>query len=162
MVKLKKDVYLGGEIRYNFLHDDKASKNDKLEESNIGIGYFTKTSDMSLYTTEKATLGNFALFTTISPSLAFGALCVSHLHQNSSSFSNGNQLYKHNNITIGCKYLVDDFTQLAVKIDTKAMLGISFLQRLNKVAKLNIATEIDCKDLASDSHKFGLGITLGF
>ena len=162
MIKLRKDLYLGGEIKYNFLNEDKASKHDKLEESNVGIGYFTKNTDMSLYTTERATLANFALYTTISPSLAFGALCVSHLHQNSSSLANSNQLYKYNSITIGCKYLVDDFTQFGVKIDTKAMLGISFLQRLNKVAKLNIATEIDCKDLGSDSHKFGLGVILGF
>ena len=64
--EIKKDVYLGGEIRHN-LHDDKASKNDKLEESNIGIGYFTKTSDMSLYDRK----GNLRKFCLIYYNIAF-------------------------------------------------------------------------------------------
>lgn len=63
-------------------------------------------------------------------------------------------------MTIGGSYKTDLTTRLSAKLSSLALLSVAYSQNLSPFANLLISAEVDTKDWASDSHRFGLGLTL--
>lgn len=63
-------------------------------------------------------------------------------------------------LTMGGSYKIDPSTTVAGKISSAGTLGLAYKQNVTPVATLLLAAEVDTKDWASDTHKFGIGVTL--
>jgi hypothetical protein len=62
----------------------------------------------------------------------------------------------------GGNYKTSSTTELQARADCCGKLGANVTTKLNGAAKLNLAAEVDLKDLASDNHKFGASLSFGF
>jgi hypothetical protein len=63
-------------------------------------------------------------------------------------------------LVLGGSYKPDKDTTLSGKMTSTALIALAYSQKLSSFAKLLISAEVDAKDWASDTHKFGLGLTL--
>ncbi len=55
---------------------------------------------------------------------------------------------------------MDDKSYVKVKLDTNALLSLSYNQQLNNVVKMTACAEVDVSNWSADSHKFGFGLTV--
>jgi xylose isomerase len=55
-------------------------------------------------------------------------------------------------------YRLEEKSIVKAKIDSNAIVGASFQHELNSSVKLTLCAEVDAKDWAADSHKFGIGL----
>jgi hypothetical protein len=44
------------------------------------------------------------------------------------------------------------------KVDSNAIVSASFQHDLSKFVRMTLCAEVDVKDWAADSHKFGIGL----
>jgi hypothetical protein len=63
-------------------------------------------------------------------------------------------------MTIGGAFKPDNTTRVSAKVSSSALVSVAYSQQLTPFSTLLLASEVDAKDWASDSHKFGIGLTL--
>lgn len=54
---------------------------------------------------------------------------------------------------------MDDLSTLKTKVDSNAIVSSSFNHRLSSFVQMTLCAEVDVKDWAAESHKFGIGLT---
>jgi len=64
-------------------------------------------------------------------------------------------------LTVAGTYKLDDATSFAGKVDSKGIVTASHTQILRPFVKLMTSAQVDTKNFAGDSHKFGLQLILG-
>ncbi|TYZ62043.1 hypothetical protein PybrP1_004634, partial [[Pythium] brassicae (nom. inval.)] len=66
-----------------------------------------------------------------------------------------------NSLTIGGRYKVDADTTYAGKINSEGFVSLASIQKIRPFVTLTTSVHVDAKNFEGDSHKFGLGLTLG-
>lgn len=66
-----------------------------------------------------------------------------------------------NTLTVGGRYKVDSETTYAGKIDSNGFVSLASIQQIRPYVSLTTSVHVDAKNFEGDSHKFGLGLTLG-
>lgn len=140
-----KAMKLGGEIVVNTRLEEKDSS-PELADVNVGISYDGPGWNLTGKTMDS--LGTFRL---------------SYTHDVSNKLTMASQLdYRikgsSQKLSVGSRYLLDD-SVVKAKIDSNAIFASSFTHQLSKFVKMTMCAEVDIKDWAADSHKFGVGLT---
>ncbi len=60
----------------------------------------------------------------------------------------------------GGSYKVDADATFHATADSSAVVSVAYKQKLNSTAALSVSGQVNAADLGSDSHKFGLTLTL--
>jgi len=63
-------------------------------------------------------------------------------------------------LSLGALYRFDEKSHLRTKIDSNAIFSLAFSQQLSPRVNFTLAGEVDTKDWAADSHKFGMALKL--
>lgn len=66
-----------------------------------------------------------------------------------------------NTLVVGGRYKVDNDTTYCGKINSEGFLSLASIQRVRPYVTLTTSVHVDAKNFEGDSHKFGLGLTLG-
>lgn len=66
-----------------------------------------------------------------------------------------------NTLVVGGRYKVDADTTYIGKIDSDGFLSLASIQKVRPYVALTTSVHVDAKNFEGDSHKFGLGLTLG-
>ncbi|KAI9895710.1 hypothetical protein PsorP6_019615 [Peronosclerospora sorghi] len=66
-----------------------------------------------------------------------------------------------NTLVVGGRYKVDSDTTYCGKIDSEGFLSFSSIQKVRPYVTLSTSVHVDAKNFEGDTHKFGLGLTLG-
>ncbi|CAI5710701.1 unnamed protein product [Peronospora effusa] len=66
-----------------------------------------------------------------------------------------------NTLVVGGRYKADNDTTYCGKIDSEGFLSLASIQRVRPYVTLTTSVHVDAKNFEGDSHKFGLGLTLG-
>jgi len=117
---------------------------------NAAIGYFRPVWNVSLFTTNKVSQLHFQVLHKVNASVNLGY-----------KFDYGLKVASQK-LTVACLYNIDKTSAITTKIDTSAFFSVAFSQQLSSRADLNISTEVDTRNLGSESHKFGLFLNLHF
>jgi voltage-dependent anion channel protein 2 len=139
----KQDSFLvGGQAAFNI---DKSA----LTEHNVGVSFVG---------------GDFA--TSVVTKKNFGALSASFHHKLSSHTIYAAVLdydlkSASNSLNIGGRYKVDADTTYAGKINSEGFVSLASIQKIRPYVTLTTSVHVDAKNFEGDSHKFGLGLTLG-
>ena len=99
---------------------------------------------MGLYTTKKASILNLGIFNQVNDKYKIALAADYALDKNAQS------------LTMGVNYQIDSFTTIAGKIDSNSILSLGFAQKLNKSINLSFSSQVDMKEWAGDSHRFGM------
>lgn len=86
-----------------------------------------------------------------------------NLHQNYSKDVQLATEYNHSAklLTLGGLYKLDGSTKLQGKLNSKGVVSANAIQVIGQGVKLISSVELDAKNFAGDSHKFGLQLILG-
>lgn len=63
---------------------------------------------------------------------------------------------KAQTLTFGGLYKLDKYTTLQGKVESSGVVSMNAIQKVSKNLKMIVSTSVNAKDLAADSHKFGL------
>lgn len=66
-----------------------------------------------------------------------------------------------NALTVGGRYTPDSQTTYCGKINSDGFMSLALIQKMTPVVALTTSAHIDVKNIEGESHKFGLGLTLG-
>lgn len=66
-----------------------------------------------------------------------------------------------NALTVGGRYSPDKQTTYCGKINSDGFMSLALIQKITPVVALTTSAHIDVKNIEGESHKFGLGLTLG-
>lgn len=66
-----------------------------------------------------------------------------------------------NALTVGGRYAPDKQTTYCGKINSDGFMSLALIQKITPVVALTTSAHIDVKNIEGESHKFGLGLTLG-
>uniref|UniRef100_M4C016 Voltage-dependent anion-selective channel protein n=1 Tax=Hyaloperonospora arabidopsidis (strain Emoy2) TaxID=559515 RepID=M4C016_HYAAE len=66
-----------------------------------------------------------------------------------------------NSLVVGGRYKADHDTTYCGKINSEGFLSLATIQRVRPYVTLTTSVHVDAKNFEGDSHKFGLGLTLG-
>ncbi|RZF36042.1 hypothetical protein LSTR_LSTR005858 [Laodelphax striatellus] len=64
-------------------------------------------------------------------------------------------------VAMGVKYTQEEY-KLRCKVDSKAIIGLSFDTKVNETTSLNLCTLIEGNDIFHGKHKIGFGLLIGF
>lgn len=142
-----KGLLAGVEATYNTQLDEKDQKPEFLDY-NFGVGLEGKGWETSLRSFNKVSSLQFALFNKVKPSVTVGVTLDYQFDKNTQG------------MTIGGAFKPDNTTRVSAKVSSSALVSVAYSQQLTPFSTLLIASEVDAKDWASDSHKFGIGLTL--
>lgn len=135
---------VGGEARYSTGFDS-SEGSAALVDYNMCLGYNGGDFTAALTTKKKAS-----------------ALTAS-VHQNYSKDVQLATEYNHSakTLTVGGLYKLDGTTKLQGKMNSKGIVSANAIQVVSPGVKLISSVELDAKNFAGDSHKFGLQLVLG-
>lgn len=68
---------------------------------------------------------------------------------------------QNNSLVVGSRYSTDPATKFASKVDSEGLVSLSCIQKVRPAVTLTTSAHVDVKNLEGDSHKFGIGLTLG-
>ncbi|KAE9026759.1 hypothetical protein PF010_g1963 [Phytophthora fragariae] len=66
-----------------------------------------------------------------------------------------------NTLAVGGRYKADADTTYCGKINSEGFLSLASIQKVRPYVTLTTSVHVDAKNFEGDSHKFGLGLTLG-
>mmetsp|Transcript_16042 Transcript_16042/g.18151 ORF Transcript_16042/g.18151 Transcript_16042/m.18151 type:complete len:279 (+) Transcript_16042:201-1037(+) len=134
----------GGELKYNTAFDNKDAK-ASLEDYNAAVAYKGADYTASLSTKKKASQYNVAVHHKVSKGVEVAT-----------TYAHSSKL-----LTIGGIYKFDDATKFQGKIDSKGTVSANVIQQVRPKVKLIASAQVDAKNFAQDTHKFGLQLVLG-
>lgn len=140
-------VLAGFQATYNTQLDEKDQKPEFIDY-NVGLAKMNKSWEASVRSYNKVSNLQFSLLSRVNPQVTFGAQLDYQVDKNTQG------------MTIGGCFRPDRDTRMSAKISSLALLSVAYAQNLSPFAHLLLSAEVDAKDWASDSHKFGLGLTL--
>lgn len=143
----KRGLLAGFQATYNTQLDEKDQKPEFLDY-NVGLAKVNTSWEASVRSYHKMSNLQFSLLSRVNPQVTFGAQLDYQVDKNTQG------------MTIGGCFRPEADIRLSAKMSSTALLSIAYAQNLNKFAHLLLSAEVDAKDWASDSHKFGLGLTL--
>ncbi|RLN13929.1 hypothetical protein BBJ28_00011133 [Nothophytophthora sp. Chile5] len=133
---------VGGQTAFNV---DKSA----IVQHNVGVSY-TGTD----YVTALVTKKNFAaLQASFHHHLSHNTVYAATLDYDLKSASN--------TLLVGGRYKADADTTYCGKIDSEGFLSLASIQKVRPYVTLTTSVHVDAKNFEGDSHKFGLGLTLG-
>ncbi|GBG31026.1 Voltage-dependent anion-selective channel [Hondaea fermentalgiana] len=135
---------LGGEIRYNTGFDS-TDGSPSVVDYNAALSYHG--GDFVAALTSKKKLSDLTF----------------NLHQRYSKDIALATTYNHSSklLTVGGIYKLDMATVLQGKLNSKGIVSANAIQMVSPGVKLITSVEVDAKNFAGDSHKFGLQLLLG-
>lgn len=139
---------LGGQVKYNTEFDDSES-GAKVEDYNGALSYVASDFTASLSTSKKASVYGVSIHHNVSRST-----------QVATQFDfNSKDAGKV--LTVGGIYSVDSDTKVQGKIDSNGIVSSNWIQNVRPQVQLIASAQVDAKNFAGDSHKFGLQLILG-
>lgn len=138
------DFLVGGEIRYATGFDSN-NGSPSVVDYNAALSYAAGDFTAALTTKKKAT-----------------NVTVS-VHQQYSKTTSLATTYNHKSklLTVGGLYKLDGSTTLQGKVGSNGVVSANAIQKLSPAVKLISSVEVDAKNFAADSHRFGLQLVLG-
>mmetsp|Transcript_22651 Transcript_22651/g.44444 ORF Transcript_22651/g.44444 Transcript_22651/m.44444 type:complete len:281 (-) Transcript_22651:81-923(-) len=135
---------VGGEVRYNTGFDS-TDGSPSVVDYNAAVAYHGGDFVASLSTKKKLSNVTF------------------NLHQRYSKDVELATTYNHSSklLTVGGIYKLDAATLLQGKINSNGIASANAIQAISPGVKLISSVEVDAKNFAGDSHKFGLQLILG-
>jgi voltage-dependent anion channel protein 2 len=133
---------VGGQAAFNV---DKTS----VTEHNVGISYVGGDFSSSLVTKKNFNVLSASFHHKISKDTIYAAVLDYDLKTAS------------NTLNVGGRYKADADTTYAGKIDSEGFISLASIQKVRPYVSLTTSVQIDAKNFEGDSHKFGLGLTLG-
>jgi len=137
-------VKLGGEVVVNTRLEEKDAP--ELMDVNVGASYDGPGWNLTGKTMDSLGTLRLAYTHAVSPKLTLASQLDYRIKGSSQKLS------------VGSRYLLDE-SVIKTKIDSNAILAGSFTHPLSKFFKMTLCAEVDIKDWAADSHKFGVGLT---
>ena len=134
-------------MKYNTMFDDKGSPT--LEDYNALLGYSEGDYVVSLKSAKK--LSAFSLGVHYDHDLKTKVAVQVDLAPKSGAKT----------ITAGGSYVVDSETTVQGKVDSNAIVSANLIQKVSKQVKVVASAQVDSRNFAADSHKFGLQLVLG-
>ena len=64
-------------------------------------------------------------------------------------------------LTVGATYRANSETSYAGKVNSDGIVSANVIQIINPTVKLIASAQVDARNFAGDSHKFGLQLILG-
>ncbi len=134
----------GGEVRYNTGFDSSDGKPSVADYNGV-LGYKAGDLTASLQTKSKASDATLSI------------------HQQYSKDTELATTYNHKSklITVGGIYKLDGSTTFQGKVGSNGIVSANAIQKVSPGVKLISSVEVDAKNFAADSHKFGLQLILG-
>mmetsp|Transcript_7552 Transcript_7552/g.12181 ORF Transcript_7552/g.12181 Transcript_7552/m.12181 type:complete len:280 (-) Transcript_7552:83-922(-) len=134
---------VGGEARYCTAFDSNGSPS--LTDYNAAVGYNGGDYCVAVSTKKKA------------------SDCTLSVHQNYSKDTKIATTYNHRSklLTVGAIYTHDSTTKFQGKVTSTGVVSANAIQTIAAGVKLISSVEVDAKNFAGDSHKFGLQLILG-
>ncbi|TDH67855.1 uncharacterized protein CCR75_007443 [Bremia lactucae] len=138
----QKGFAAGGQAAFNL---DKSS----VVQHNVGVSYTGADYETTLVTKK-----NFAaLQASFHHHLSHHTVYAATLDYDLKSASNS--------LVVGGRYKVDTNTTYCGKINSEGFLSLASILRVRPHVTLTTCVHVDAKNFEGDSHKFGLGLTLG-
>ena len=66
-----------------------------------------------------------------------------------------------NSLTVGGRYKSDAETTFCGKVNSEGIVTLACVQKLKPMVTMTTTAQIDAKNIEGESHKFGMGLTLG-
>jgi len=135
---------IGGEVRYNTGFDS-TDGSPSVVDYNAALSY--DGGDFIAALTTKKKLSNV----------------TASVHQKYSKDVELATTYTHSSkmLTVGGIYTLDASTKLQGKLNSNGVVSANAIQNISPAVKIISSVEVDAKNFASDSHKFGLQLILG-
>jgi voltage-dependent anion channel protein 2 len=121
-----------------------------LSDRNVGISYAGK--DFSASVVSKKSLSSVMASFDHKPSTG-SFIYAAQLEHDIKSQSHA--------LTVGGRYKPDSETTFCGKVNSDGLVSLAFIQKVRPFVSLTTSALIDVKNIEGDSHKFGLGLTLG-
>lgn len=138
---------LGGEIKYNTDFDGEAG-GASVQDYNGAVAYNGSDFTASLTTKKKASAYSLAYHHAVSADTTVAT-----------QFDFSTSAAK--TLTVGGIYQWDSDTKFQGKFDSNGVVSANWIQVLRPQVKLISSASVNGKDLAGDSHKFGMSLILG-
>nr|CCA27070.1 voltagedependent anionselective channel protein puta [Albugo laibachii Nc14] len=133
---------IGGRVAFNV-------ENSSLVEHNVGASFVG-----SDFATTLTTMKNFtAISASFHHRLSKDTIYAGVLDYDLKTASN--------TLTVGGRYRVDADTTFAGKVNSNGFVALAALQKVRPSVTLSTSVHFDAKNLESNAHKFGVGLTLG-
>lgn len=145
----KTSLTVGMEAQVNTHWEEKhqLSSGSELEDLNVAAAYTTPNWSLSGRTSERLGTITAAYLHTLSPSLTLGTQLQYGLKANVQK------------MLLGVRWDLDDVTTVKGKLDSSAMVCGTYSHKLTKYSTVTLCASIDSKDLASDNHRVGVGLS---
>lgn len=135
---------VGGEVRYSTGFDSEAGS-AALTDYNAVAQYKDEDWVAAIKTKKCASAVSVSVHKTMSKDVQY---CTEYNHAS-------------NLLSLGGIYKLDGSTKLQGKVNSKGTVSANAIQQISAGVKLISSVELDAKNFAGDSHKFGLQIVLG-
>mmetsp|Transcript_3073 Transcript_3073/g.4675 ORF Transcript_3073/g.4675 Transcript_3073/m.4675 type:complete len:282 (-) Transcript_3073:183-1028(-) len=135
---------VGGEVRYSTGFDSSDSA-PSLVDYNGAISYTGRDFVVALATKKKCSNATVSVHQMYSKDTEFAT-----------TYNHGSNL-----LTVGGTYKVDPTTKFTGRMNSKGIVSANAIQTISAGIKLITSVEVDAKNFAGDSHKFGLQLILG-
>ncbi|CCI46192.1 unnamed protein product [Albugo candida] len=133
---------VGGKLAFNV-------ENSSLVEHDVGASYVG-----SDFATTLTTMKNFtALSASFHHRLSKDTIYAGVLDYDLKTASN--------TLTVGGRYRADVDTTFAGKVNSNGFVSLAAIQKVRPSVTLSTSVHFDAKNLESNAHKFGVGLTLG-
>mmetsp|Transcript_15273 Transcript_15273/g.22460 ORF Transcript_15273/g.22460 Transcript_15273/m.22460 type:complete len:298 (-) Transcript_15273:106-999(-) len=142
-------VKAGFVLGYDSGMDDVKKQGGALTAYGCGVGVDRRTWNMALYTQDKASDLVFSWCHAVNPDLTVGGQLEYSLWRNAQR------------LTVGGKLSLDPQSHVRCRVDSDAMIALAYCHQLSPQVSLGLSAEVDAKDFASDSHKFGVSLSFG-
>jgi hypothetical protein len=142
-----KGVTGGFEVKYNTMLEEKGVAS--FEDFNGVVAYNARDYSVALKSKKKASIFNFTLLHDVNPTSTLAA----EFEMNPKS---GAKM-----LTVGGQHILDSETTVQGKINSDAIVSANLIQKVRPQVKLVFSAQIDARNFAADSHKFGMQLILG-
>lgn len=139
---------VGGECTYNSQLDDKDAAGE-LTNYGVSLGYQLDDLNVSLATKNKLNSINLAVHHVVDSDTKIAATFEVEPKG------------KPKTMAVGGSKKLDDESSFTAKVDSKGVVSANYIHQLKKDVKFIASAQVDAKDFAGDSHKFGLQLILG-
>jgi len=138
----------GGTMTYN-TQFDADGKSGAVTNYGGAVGYKTSDFTGSLLASKKCSVFDLSLFHAVNRDVKIGAI-TSYAKKSGAT-----------SLTLGGSYALDNQTELQGKLGSCGNLSLNWIQQLSPKVQLTTSASVDVVNIASDTHKFGLGLVIG-
>lgn len=140
-------------FKYNkFLFGGQAAINiekSALTDKNFALGYVCSDFNASLSTKKNMNVLSASFNHQLAKNTIYAGVLEFNLKQQT------------NALTLGGRHKPDSETTYCGKINSDGFMSLACIQKLSPFVALTASAHIDVKNIEGESHKFGLGLTLG-